>query len=69
MRIDREPEEPAAGTGLVVAQHAFDRYAGLPLVEHHGLVVRDTVLVQHVGVDANRMGAPARIGACVKQVG
>jgi len=68
MGVNREPEQPAVGAGLVVAYDALDRHAGLAFIEHHGLVVGDAVLIQHVRVDPDGMGATAWISARIEQV-
>ena len=69
MGIDRKQRQPdAIVAGAVVLHDAFHRDAGLAFVEHDRLVVDDAPAVQHMGIDAGRVGAPAWIGARAPEV-
>ncbi|CAE6874997.1 hypothetical protein R69746_08713 [Paraburkholderia aspalathi] len=68
MRVDRKPEQSAVVAIFIVADYTFDRHTCLSFVQHDRMVIDDAVLVQHVRVHTDRVGAASRIDPRVKEV-
>ena len=60
MRVDCEQRDANAVLRAVVLHDALDGSSRLALVEHDGLVVEDSPTFANVGIQARRVGAPAR---------
>src|SRR5438132_10197451 len=60
VRVNGKFDQSSVVAGVVVTDNAFNRHAGLALVQHDRMVIDDAVLLQHVRVDTHGLGATSR---------